>query len=333
MTSEDELTASVLRLSPEPVARLDDPAVHEALTRNSPDYLAHLQRRLVALAREPAAAILPPKLVFTDPGGGDFRVMPGIVRGPHGVLKTVKVVGTNRGGRLVPDQVTVGRVLVVHPSENFVTHLVDACVLSSARTGGCAAMAIRLLAPQRKRVTVLGAGRVGFYCALYAAALGEVEEVRFADQRPARAEAAAALLGRHRPDLTVDAGTTEGGLDSDVLILATTSLCPVVGPADTSAALVISVGADTEDQRELADDWLDWATLYVESPDCDRYGDLLAWRRSGQLAPTPLPDLLDLVSGRTAPGGRTRTAFVSTGSALFDNLTVEYLLHGGAEGR
>jgi ornithine cyclodeaminase/alanine dehydrogenase-like protein (mu-crystallin family) len=326
MSTDDELTASVLRLSTEPSVRIEDPAVHRALTGNPPGYLAHLRKRLADLARDPGGSVLPPKLVFPDPGGGDFRVMTGIVRCSENVLKTVKVVGTNRSGRWVPDQVTVGRVLVIHPSENFVTHLIDACVLSSARTGGCAAVAVSLLAPRRERVTVLGAGRVGFYCGLYTAALGGVEHVRFMDRLPSRADAAARLLSRFRRDLTVDTGDVGGAIDADVLILATTSLEPIVGPADTTAALAVSVGADTADQRELADDWPDCAALFVESPDCDRFGDLLAWRRAGRPVPSAIPDLLDLVAGRSAPGFFKRAAFISTGSALFDNLTVEYLL-------
>jgi len=85
--------------------------------------------------------------LFSDPGdAGDFRVMPCVVRRGGRVRKTIKVVGTNLAQQVVPGQITVGKALALHPVENFVTDLFEACLLSSARTGACAALALDLLA-------------------------------------------------------------------------------------------------------------------------------------------------------------------------------------------
>ncbi|MDQ4072337.1 MAG: hypothetical protein M3088_05615, partial [Actinomycetota bacterium] len=65
--------------------------------------------------------------------------------------------------------------------------------------------------------------------------------------------------------------------DSDVLILATTATRPICGPDDVAASLVVSLGADTEDQRELKSSWVSSANVYVDSLDSERVGDLQAW--------------------------------------------------------
>jgi hypothetical protein len=114
------------------------------------------------------------------------------------VRKTVKLVGTNVVQERLADQITVGRAFALHPQENFVTHSFAACLLSSARTGACAALAGERLAPRRTTtVSLIGAGRVGCYSALYLAALGGLERLHVHDRDGRRAEGLARALAEH----------------------------------------------------------------------------------------------------------------------------------------
>lgn len=312
-----------------PCRQWDETTVHRRLCADPAGYLAFAVDYLADLTSGRSQLQMPAKQVLADPDGGDFRLMPCVVRGPRGTLKTVKIVGTNRRQAVLPGQITVGELLVLDAAEQFVRERIDACLLSSARTGLVGALALGRLAPRARRVAVIGAGRVGFYTALYCAALASVERIDIADRDHARAfDVAAALTGQGlhcRAVATADPGC-------DAWLLATTSTEPFCEPPPAAPAVVVSLGADAADaadQRELADAWAGRATLWVDSADAVNYGDLLAWRRQGLIDGTTPPDLLTLLRDPPGPAktGEQRL-FISTGCALYDNLTAAYLLAG-----
>lgn len=317
---------AVLRTAPEPWQGISDAAVHRLLTAAPRDYFDHMLRRLGDIAAGRMQVEMPPKQVFADAGGpADFRVMPCVTRDGDTCTKTVKLVGTNIAQVRVPDQITVGKALVIDPVENHVTHIVDACLLSSARTGLCAALAIRLLCAGATSAAVIGSGRVGYYSALYAATCCGVHDITFSDCRPERAAAAAEALAARVP------GTVCRSSDriesAEVAILATTSATPPCAPPGWNAGLIISLGADIDHQSELDERWAGLADVYVDTRDSTRFGDLKKWLARGLLRAESIRQFSDLLTGAApgAAGSRTRL-FVSTGSALFDNLTLEYLL-------
>jgi ornithine cyclodeaminase/alanine dehydrogenase-like protein (mu-crystallin family) len=67
--------------------------------------------------------------------------------------------------------------------------------------------------------------------------------------------------------------------------------------------------------------------------DTVRFGDLKAWIAQGRLDSNSVTDFLAVLrnGAATATSSRTRL-FVSTGSALFDNLTLGYLLRNDTSG-
>ena len=279
-----------------------------------------------AVAVGAAQINMPPKQIFADEGiEGDFRIMPCVLRWGTRHWKTVKVVGTNNAQRIVPDKITVGKALALHPLENFVTDIFDACILSSARTGACAAIGAEALDAPRARVAIVGSGRVGFYSALYLCAQGGISRLAFHDAVAARAEHAVRALAAIYPHIAFEARCGEA--DADLIIVATTSTRPLLHPSKTSAGTVISLGADTDEQRELDPAWQQQADLYVESLDSLRYGDLNHWGAT----PNEVTELSWLITaGKRA--AHNRSVFISTGSALFDNLAIGYVLeHAGLE--
>lgn len=317
----------VLRLGGEPCAHLDETRVHAALTRDPRAYYLYLKQQLAAIAAGEMLIELPPKQVFDDgPGAGDFRVMPCIVRNGQTARKTVKIVGTNFAQQIVPGQITVGKAFCLHPSENFITHIFDACLLSSARTGACATLAVELLAAQRRLVTVLGAGRVGYYASFYLSFLDGIEEITLCDLKPGKARDVAACLAKLAPGVRFSAKEPGQLGPTDVVVLATTSSTPLCAPPAWGSRLVVSLGADIDEQSELDRRWAKAADLYVDSFDSLRFGDLRNWLDAGLITAEQVTDLQAVLRKEHAPSSDRPRVFVSTGSALFDNLTIGYLL-------
>jgi ornithine cyclodeaminase/alanine dehydrogenase-like protein (mu-crystallin family) len=315
-----------LRLGKEPCRYYAEAEVHAALTADPAGYYRFVKQNLVAIAEGRAEVSAPPKQVFADPAtGGDFRVMPCELRAGSRAVKTVKVIGTNTVQRKVRDQITVGKLLVLDPKENFVSAVMEACLLSSARTGVCAALAIDVLARARARLVVVGSGRVGHYAALYAVASGGVREVTFCDSVRGRARDLAKWFGSVFSGVTSNACPVGAVADADVVILATTSAVPVARPPCWGANLVVSLGADTDTQSELDPAWARHADIYCDFLDSLRFGDLRAWLDAGQIDATAVTPIMEALRNPPRGGDRPRV-FVSTGSALFDNLTAYYLL-------
>ena len=318
---------AALRPHAAPCRHWDEATVHRRLTADPAGYLAFARGYLADLAAGRAQVQMPPKLVLDDPpdnrGGGDFRLMPCVLRGPRGVLKTVKIIGTNRAQKRLPGQITVGELLVLDAAEQCVIERFEACLLSSARTGLVAALALTALAPHARRIAIVGAGRVGYYTALYCAAALPLTRIELVDSNAARAADTAQSLS--------DAGlpceaTPSADPACDAWLLATTSEHAFCAPPPHAPRVVLSLGADAAGQRELADAWAGRAALWVDSDDAVNYGDLRSWREGGLIDGAAPPDLLALLTQPPPAAASATRLFISTGCALYDNLTAAYLL-------
>lgn len=322
-----ELAARILRVHAEPYEYITENTIHTALTRAPSAYVAHLQKNLTDIATGRSKILLPSKALFSDgPGKGDFRVMPCVFDDGTHITKTVKIVGTNLTEVDVPDQVTVGKAMCIHPNDNYITHIFEACLLSSARTGACVSIAMSQLVPHAKSMSIIGSGRVAYYVALYATAYCGVEEIVFHDTDAERARLIASW-GTGELGIRCTAVSPGAGVErSNVVVLATTSTKPLYAPEDLDADLVVSVGADTEEQRELTSSWAATSDLYCDVLDSLRVGDLGAWQKEGAVREPDVTDLLALLKNGPKTSNGKRRVFISTGSALFDNLTIAYLL-------
>ena len=325
----DDPLQGVLRLHHEPYEYFDDRAVLDALSADPSGYVEAVFAALCLVAAGAATLDLPPKMLFSDPGEhSDFRVMPCVVRFPGHVRKTVKIIGTNWPRQVVPGEISVGKAFALHAQENYIEAGFAGCVLSSARTGACAALAQRLLQPEAVSLAVAGAGRVGYFSALYMAAQGNLERVWFHDIDGERATLAAEAIGRAFPGVTAGVCSCSDTTGADVLVLASDSEQPLFSALGRRPPLVISLGADTDWQSEVAASALDHYGLFVDTFDSLRYGDLARFSRDGLLEGKVVTDLLSLLAGGNAPPAAPHL-FISTGSALFDNLTIDYLLTSG----
>ena len=323
-------------LDPEPCQWFDDTFCHKQLTEAPVAYLNALQGDLQQIADGALAIALPPKQLFADSpdqydtpsaGKGDFRVMPCVVRGGDRVTKTVKIVGSNFCREVVRNRMTVGRALYLDPQENFVHSEFAAFALSSARTGACAAIAHRVLCGGRS-ATIFGAGPVAWYAAYYLLSDERIDRLRIIDPDAEKAGRTLSSLKLHFPGLHGEHCARPAEVDdSAVAILATDSQTPFLQPAMTKADLVISLGADSDEQSELHPEWISHATLITDLADSARIGDLKRWHAEHLLQGTLQLDLIGLLRQQNKPTTEHgRIVFISTGSALFDNLTIHYLL-------
>jgi ornithine cyclodeaminase/alanine dehydrogenase-like protein (mu-crystallin family) len=270
---------------------------------------------------------MPPKLIFSDPGNnGDFRVMPCVIQDHDIRIKTVKLVGTNVRQRRVTDQITVGKAFLVDDAENFISHVFEACLLSSARTAICACLAMELLCGRGATLTVVGAGRVGYYTAFYALALGFAETVVISDIDENRARRTVTALKSRYPGVSISSSDYMSLRHTDVLALATTSVKPVYHPDHFRAGLVISMGADVDYQHELDPAIARISRLFVDTKDCLNYGDLKAWLENGLIAADTITDIFSLLNNYEPDNESIPAVFISTGSGVFDNLTISYLV-------
>ena len=321
----------ILRVSHEPLRQFSDFEVHQLLCADLYAYLNYLDQGLREIVLGAAQISMPPKQLFQQPGElGDFRVMPCVRATAAGKLhKTIKLVGTNRIGRLVPDQISVGKACYLDPQENFVSHQFDACLLSSIRTGACAALATRHLQTADRpirTVTVVGAGRVGFYAAMCLLNNGEIDTLTIVDHLPERAVTLAAGLQRIAPDCQITTTEYADLSNCDLLLLATSSNTAIYHPDHFSAQIIITLGADCIEQRELHDhpQWHSRA-IYVDTLDSLRFGDLAAWTAESEFDSRRLIEITHLAANHTRPPDYP-ALFIATGSALFDNLTMSYLV-------
>ena len=86
-------------------------------------------------------------------------------------------------------------------------------------------------------------------------------------------------------------------------------------------------------RSELDAAWSERAAIFVDTLDSLRVGDLAIWLDRGLIVPDDVTDLLALLARDThSAENRNTRIFVSTGSALLDNLTIAYIL-SSAESR
>ena len=320
-----------LNINPEVYKYYNENDIHKILTLEPLKYLDFIKTAFNKIANNKVNITLPSKQIFEDnENKGDFRIMPCIVREKGKVFKTIKLVGTNVIQKILPNQITVGKVFCLHPEENYITHIFEACLFSSARTailGLLAACELLAEIKELKDLSIIGAGRIGFYTAYYFAYLKGVEKISIYDLNPDKLKEVISKLKILFPKITFLPFVYEKNnifIDSDAIVLATSSNKPVLKKSRTNTELIISLGADTTYQRELDEDFAESYRIYIDSMDCINYGDMKSWMQKGVIESSNLIEFVRVF--KEEKPGAFKKIFISTGSALMDNLTIQYIL-------
>lgn len=285
---------------------LDEAAVRELLDMGA--LIAAMERALSALS---AGEVVQPMRVMMPVAeqGGFFGAMPAYAAGQLGA-KLVTFFPNNEG---VPTHHAL--VVLFQPETGQPLVVMDGRLITEMRTGAVSATATRSLArPDAAVLAILGSG-VQAHSHLEALRLVRAfREVRVWSPRNA-----GAFARRHRVQLAQSAEEAVRG--ADVVVLATSSRTPVLHGAWLSPGVHINaVGAPMPDWRELDDQALHNAKLYVESREA-------ATRESGDViaAGAIFAEIGEVFAG-TRPGRQSAeevTLFKSVGVAVEDLASAE----------
>lgn len=227
------------------------------------------------------------------------------------------------------------KVYVTHPKHgaHFTFLLYDAATamplaqfeashLGQIRTGAASGLAADCLAPSKQvTVAVIGSGFQAGTQLEAVAVVRTIKEARVWSRDARKRDAFASDMSRELKLNVTPAASARGATrGADVVITATYAKDPVVAAEDVeAAALVIAVGSNNPERRELPSDLVQAARIVVDDRDACRLeaGDLLlglpdaAWQH--------VVELKDLVAGKTKAGQFDRlTVFKSVGLGLED---------------
>lgn len=274
--------------------------------------VAAVEESFRALAR--GGAVLPPPIGMDLPAAaGEVHVKGAYLAGaPEFVFKVASGFYRNpeRGlpsgsGLMLAFDASTGRPAAL---------LLDNAYLTDLRTGAAGGVAVRHLAVDPvDRVAVVGAGVQARMQVRALTAVRTPRAIALWSRTPERAQRCAAELEREHGVAVAVAPSVEDAVgDADVVITVTPSREPLVRAAWLAPrALVLAVGSDGPDKRELAVDVLAAADLVVADrlDQCLRLGEIHHAVSAGALEPGALVELGAVVSG-TAPGRTPDTGLV-----------------------
>ena len=270
---------------------------------------------------------LPKKQLFKVPyAEGDFRIMPCIIHGDYRI-KSVKIIGTNEENRTVHDKISVGKSFLIHPYDNYIHAMFDACVLSSFRTAAISVLAYKTVVSDTTKSTALaGTGRIGFYTALLLHQHLGVQDFFYYDPNLQNRQNFEKLASLYLPDAQVHFLALEKlGENADSLFIATNSHHAIFDKASAEAfAFVSSVGADADNLSELDDSIPEKRTVVTDSKQSVMLGDLRRWQKKGLLTEASLVELKEIIGDATI-GNKEPFLFISTGIAVQDALTAQFI--------
>ena len=332
----EEREVAILRLPTEPCIHYPEMTVHREIMNGLCAFMDVLEDFYLAWAREDAAVTQPPKQVFCRPDvRGDWRVMSCAVErggcssgGVEGAIGAVKIIGTNEEERVIRDKISVGKALLLHPTDHHVEAVFDVAALSSFRTAAISALAFKYCGYRGDDLPgIIGAGRIGFYTAAILRQWTGLSRLLVHDVNGARGLEFAQIVGDRFGGTVRSVLLSDLCRHSDAIFLATTSSHPVVdGHLGRDARFISSVGADADNLSELAPNVLDGRLLVSESKQNIAMGDLRRWSAAGLIGPEHIRTL-DAIVGAAAVGMRIEApaVFVSTGTAVQDALICRFL--------
>ena len=279
---------------------LDEAAVQQRLRYE--DLIPAVADALAALSMgkivQPVRTVLP-----VAPYNGFFAVMPAYAGALGAKLVTFypKNVGVHTHHALI---------VMLKPETGEPLAVMDGRLITEMRTAAASAVATQLLA--RKDAAVLGILGSGVQAGSHLAALRHVRS--FKDVRVWSPRHAAAFAERHRVKAVASAADAVRG--ADVVVVAVSSTTPVLqGRWLSPGTHVNAIGATRPDWRELDDDLVTTARVFVDSREA-------ATRESGDViaAKSQVTEIGAVVSGAAAGrrGDHEITLFKSVGVAVED---------------
>ncbi len=254
-------------------------------------------------------------------------VMPAYIHGAtYFVTKLVSLHEENpeRGLPTIHAQLLAADAVDGRPAALF-----DATLVTGARTGCIGACAVRELCEGPITLGVLGAGTQARWQTRAIDAVAQLESVRIYSPSKSKLDCAAELQSEGIAATAVST-PIEAVSDASVVVTATTSHEPVF-PADAlrSDALVIAVGAYTEEMQEIEASVVEAASLVLADvpEEVATIGDIA----KSAFDPDELIPLGSLLAGEITAPTHELILVESVGSAVLDAAAAELLLEQAIE--
>ena len=265
--------------------------------------------------------------------------MPGYLASTNRLgLKLVSVFPDNpaRNGRS-----TISATIVLNDARTGeLAAVLDGGAITAIRTGAVSAVATDILAVKRAhRLAIFGAGVQARSHILAMQQVRPLTDVRVYDVDATRASALVDRLerdGKCRCPIEVVGSPAAAVHDADVIVTATTSRTPVFdGRCVKSGAHINAIGAFQPDRRELDDDIMRRARIFVDSRTeaLAEAGDLIIPLSDGVIPPEAIEGTLGDLMVRRQSGRRDEseiTVFKAVGLAVEDIAVASYILDKAA---
>lgn len=267
-------------------------------------------------------AQMPPKsYVYVPEHHGDFRSMPARV----GEAAAVKWVNVHPRNPVEFGIASVQAMLVLGDIRSGVPlSVMDATLITAARTAASAAVATRALAREdSESLGVIGAGGQAPFQLAAVAKARRFRRVIIADVRREAAESLARRVRERRPTFDVVTGTLEQAASCDVLVTVTPVSTPAVNRDWIRPGTHINaMGADAPGKQELDPRILLDARVFVDDwEQASHSGEINVPLEKGLLTREQITGTLGEVLCSDAPGRTSDediTVFDSTGLAIQD---------------
>jgi ornithine cyclodeaminase/alanine dehydrogenase-like protein (mu-crystallin family) len=224
-------------------------------------------------------------------------------------------------------------VLLLDPDTGAPTALLDGTRLTELRTGAIVGSAIQCLSPHdRSVIGIIGSGALARASVEVLRAACGLERVVIYSRSPANREAfAGEIANRHGVAIEICQSPEEVLAATRVILCATATGDPVFpGQALRSGSLVISIGANTPDTRELDVDTMRAGTVIVESRETalSECGEFIIPISQGLFGSDIIrAEIGEILAGsQPKPKDRGTVIFKSTGLAVQDLLVAQELV-------
>lgn len=243
-----------------------------------------------------------------------LHVLPGIVELDDDIWAGQKSYLSARAG--------TGHKVVLHRLSDGSSFVIEATLLGAIRTGAVSAVATRYLHGPVRTLAVIGAGQQARQQIRAIAETNAVERVQVFSRTPERTNRLVRDLDAELDTVVVAAESPSACLaEADTICTITRSATPVFDTCDLVAgAHINAVGSNALDRQEIPEQLVRESFLVVDSREqaATEAGDLASLIDAGALQLEDVPELADVVVGRSNPPRAGTTLFESLGVGVLD---------------
>jgi alanine dehydrogenase len=211
-------------------------------------------------------------------------------------------------------------MLLCDENNGSVKAIMDATYLTAVRTGALGAIAVKYLS--RKDSEVLGILGCGVQSRTQLEGISKVRELKKVLIHDVNESAIDKFIAdMQKLKIPIEKSTAEKiAMDSDIIVTATTSKMPVLeGRLVSEGAHINSIGAHTQDARELDYQLMKKAKVVIDSPDALKSGDLKNPLEDGLLKIRDIVEIKDVLMGKKVREKiEDITLFKSVGTGIQD---------------